>query len=392
MFDSFSMLNLAYDYYLGADKIKSGVGIFGMSPDYADTSATRSGAELTTNADGTLGATFAPIGSTVDAGHVYTFTASSKSGVYHLGSHPDTTLEVLLDERAAVLVVDENTAGVYDTVYVDLNGDYDFTDEKKAVKGDEYIYKDLTADGIADLSGGIIYWISDGVNPLPASDWMWGIGPDVADAGDLVAFSINDLNESGNHGTLCASGVAAQGVIDGGAPAFKPEGDGTPGTGMVVGGGKNVKLTSNGDMYTTAAASVDAMLFAAQGYDGYPGTEDDIQIVSNSWGDSGVVNDGWDYDSRLFDLIERYLNPNLVEMNSTGNGGAGYGTNNSPGANSGISVGASTLYDSDGYVFDSIVGVDQLLYNDSMSFSDRGPTAQGENGVSVLANGAWGAR
>ena len=26
-----------------------------------------------------------------------------------------------------------------------------------------------------------------------------------------------------------------------------------------------------------------------------------------------------------------------------------------------------------------------------MSFSDRGPSAQGENGVSVLANGAWGA-
>ena len=304
-----------------------------MAPDYADTSTTRSGADLTTNADGTLSATFAPIGSTVPAGHAYTFKATSKSGVYHFGSHPDTTLEALLDERAAVLVVDENTAGVYDTVYVDLDGDYDFTNDKKAVKGDEYVYKDLTGDGVADLSGGIIYWISDGVNPLPASDWMWGIGADVAKAGDLVAFSIDDYVESGDHGTLCASGVAAQGVIDGGAPDFKPVGDGTPGTGMVMGGGKNVKLTSNGDGYTTAAAFTDGMLFAALGYDGFPGTEDDIQIVSNSWGSAGTVNDGWDYDSRLFDLIQRYVNPNLVEMNSTGNGGAGYGTNNSPGAN-----------------------------------------------------------
>jgi len=390
MFDSFSMLNLAYDYYLGTDYIKSGVGIFGMAPDYADTSTTRSGGDLTDNGDGTLSATFEPIGAT--GSHTYKFNATSKSGVYHFGSHPDTTLEALLDERAAVLVVDENTAGVYDTVYVDLDGDTDFTNSKKAVKGDEYIYQDLTGDGVADISGGIFYWISDGVNPLPASDWMWGIGADVAASGNLVAFSINDITGSGgDHGTLCASGVAAQGVIDGGAPAFKPAGDGTPGTGMVQGGGKNVKVTSNGDGYTTAAAFTDGMLFAAMGYDGVPGTEDDVQIVSNSWGSSGTVNDGWDYESRLFDLIERFVNPYMVEMNSTGNGGSGYGTNNSPGANSSISVGASTLYDSDGGVFDSIDTIDQILYNDNQGFSDRGPSAQGENGVSVMANGAWGA-
>lgn len=390
MFDSFSMLNLAYDYYLGTDYVSSGVGIFGLSPDYADTRATRSGAALTTNPDGTLLAIFAPIGSKDPDGHIYKFKATSKSGVYHFGSHPDTTLAVFHGERPAVLVVDENTAGVYDTVYVDLNDNYNFTDDKKAVKGNEYIYADVNGDGYADRSGGIIYWISDGVNPLPASDWMWGMGADVAGPGELVAFSINDVAESGDHGTLCASGVAAQGVVDGGAPAFKPAGDGTPGTGMVVGGGKNVKLTSNGDMYTTAAASTDALLFAASGYDGFPGTDDDIQIVSDSWGNSGVVNDGWDYESRTFDLIQRLLNPNLLEVNSSGNGGPGYGTNNSPGANLSASIGASTLYGSDGVTFDSNLTVDQLLYNDSMSFSDRGPTAQAEVGIAALANGAWG--
>ena len=66
-------------------------------------------------------------------------------------------------------------------------------------------------------------------HPLPASDWRYGIGADVAGPGDLVAFSINDFAESGDHGTLCASGVAAQGVIDGGAPDFKPAGDGDAG-------------------------------------------------------------------------------------------------------------------------------------------------------------------
>ncbi len=158
-----------------------------------------------------------------------------------------------------------------------------------------------------------------------------------------------------------------------------------------MGGGKNVKLSSNGDGYTTANALAEGVLFAALGYDGRPKTADDMQIVSNSWGSSATVNDGWDYESRLFDFIERFVNPYLVEGNSTGNGGAGYGTTNSPGANLSIAVGASTFYDSDGQTFDSIVGKDQLLYNDNMSFSDRGPTAQGEVGVSVLANGAWGA-
>ena len=391
MFDSFSMLNLAYDYFHGTRYVKSGVGIFGNAPDYADTSATRSGDQLTRNADGTFTATFAPIHGTEPAGHTYKLPGTSKSGVYHFGSHPDTTLEAFFDERVAVLVADENVAGVYDTVYVDLDADYDFTNNRKSVKGDEYVYTDLDGDGYADISGGIIYWISDGAHSLPASDWRYGIGPNVAGPGGLVAFSIDDFAESGDHGTLCASGVAGQGVIDGGSPDYKPAGDGKPGTGISVGGGKNVKLSSNGDGYTTSNALAEGVLFAALGYDGLAKTADDMQIVSNSWGNSGTVNDGWDYESRLFDFIERFVNPYLVEGNSTGNGGAGYGTTNSPGANLSIAVGASTLYDSDGGVFDSIVSKEQLLYNDSMSFSDRGPTAQGEVGVSVLANGAWGA-
>ena len=392
MFDSLSMLNLAYDYYLGHDFVASGVGVLGYAPDYADTGATRSGASLADNGNGTLSASFAPIGG-AEPGNLYTFPATSKSGVYHFGSHPDTVYQAAYGERAAVLVVDEHEAGVYDTVYVDLDGDYDFTAEKRAVKGDEYVYSDLNEDGYADLSGGIIYWISDGANPLPASDWMWGIASDVAGPGDLVAFSINDWHESagGDHGTLCASGVAAQGVIDGGSPAHKPAGDGTPGTGMVQGGGKEVRLTSNGDGYTTASAFTDGFIFAALGYDGEAGTGDDIQIISNSWGSSGVVNDGWDYESRLYDLIERVLNPHLVEGNSSGNYGSGYGTVTSPGANLAISVGASTLYGSTGGTFETPAERDQILYGDLQSFSSSGPTAQGETGVAVLADGAWGA-
>ncbi len=386
-FDSASMLSLAYDYFVGTTFIKDGMGILGVAPDYADTSATRSGDELIKNGDGTLSAIFTPIGG---SDHTYQFPASSKSGVYHFGSHVDTVLADLLGERAAVLVVDEATAGVYDTVYVDVDGDYSFVGEKAARKGSEEVYKDLDDDGYADISGGSIYWISDGVNSLPASDWLWGIGPDVAGPGDMVAFTVMDWYESGgDHGQLCASAVAAQGIIDGGSPDWKPAGDGTKFTGMIQGAGKNVGLVAAGNYYVTPEVN-EGYLFAALGYDGEAGTVDDIQIISNSWGYSGTDNDGWDYLSRSVDSILRYVNPNLSDMNSTGNGAPGYGTVTSPGDSLGISVGASTLYDSTGS-FDSITGVDQFVYNDLMSWSNRGPTATGDNGVNVLAEGAWGA-
>lgn len=389
-FDSYSMLNLAYDYYLGTTFIKDGVGIGGAAPDYADTSTTRSGGELTDNGDGTYSAIFAPIGSTAPGGHIYKFKPTSKSGVYHFGSHPDLLLARLLKERAAVLVVDEHTAGVYDTVYADIDGDYDFTNEKKAVKGDEIIFQDLNGDGYADLSGGMIYWISDGVNSLPVSGWLWGIGPDVAGPGNLVAFVVMDSTEGGgNHGQLCASAVAAQGIIDGNAPAFKPVGDGTPFTGMVQGGGRNVKLVASGNFYVSVDQN-EGFLFAALGYDGRAGTDDDVQIISNSWGQGAIDNDGWDYYSRAADAVLRYINPTLTDSNSAGNGAAGYGTVTSPGESLQLSVAASTLYDSDN-IFDSITGVNQIQYNDIQPWSNRGPTAVGDNGVSVAANGAWGA-
>ena len=399
-FDSFSMLALISDWWIGTDYIASGL-MGNYAPDYIDTSTTRSGDELTVNPDGTLSAVFAPIDALDPAGYTYKFPATSKSGVYHFGSHPDTVLEkYYFDERPAVLVVDENTPGVYDTVYVDLDDDYDFTNEKKAVKGDEYIYRDLDGDGYADLSGGNIYWISDGVNPVPFSDVLWGAGTaswancptgctGIPGAGDLVAFTVMDWSEpAGDHGQLCASAVAGQGVIDGGAPAWKPAGDGTPGTGLVQGGGKNAKLVAAGNNYLSADTN-ESYIFAALGYDGIPGTDDDVQIISNSWGFSAVHNDGWDYTSRSIDSIMHYLNPTLSDMNSTGNGAAGYGTVTSPGESLGVSVGASTVYGSDN-TFDSIATMDQIQYNDVQSWSNRGPSAQGGVGVSVLADGAWG--
>ena len=57
--------------------------------------------------------------------HTYQFAAGkSKSGNVRLGSHPDDHLLQLFGERPAFLVTDSTTAGVYDTIYVDVDNDY----------------------------------------------------------------------------------------------------------------------------------------------------------------------------------------------------------------------------------------------------------------------------
>ncbi len=89
-------------------------------------------------------------------------TGTSKSGVYHIGNHTDRMLTEYHGERVKILVVDENKSGVYDTVYVDLNVNHDFTDDKPCRRGDEIAIWDRDGDGLSDETGGIVYFIADG--------------------------------------------------------------------------------------------------------------------------------------------------------------------------------------------------------------------------------------
>ena len=375
MFDSYSMYLYAQDVNLSTTNISNGLA------DYADTSATCS-----------LGScSYQPIGAA--ASHSYTLPATSLSGVYHIGSHPDTKFEDFYGERTAVLVVDENTNGVYDHIYVDLDNDYDFTDEIPADKQMPVACLDNWdsnggvpgADGYNDMSGGLVYFIADGINPIPASDWLWGSLTPAN--GELVAFSIIDQTQAGgSHGQRVVSNIVAQGVINGNAPAVKPPYAG-PGTGVVIGGGLNAKIVSNGNFYQTPFLD-DAFLFAALGYDGLAGTADDVQIINNSWADSTIHNDGWDEASRLIEAALR-LNPALTAIFSTGNGGSGYGTVVSPVPPSSLSIGSSTQFGSVG-AFDSYSTTGQINWGDVIPFSNRGPGAQGTNSVDLTANGAIG--
>jgi hypothetical protein len=156
---------------------------------------------------------------------------------------------------------------------------------------------------------------------------------------------------------------------------------------VVIGGGLNAEIVSNGNFYQSPFLD-DVFLFAALGYDGGAGTADDIQIINNSWADSTIHNDGWDEASRLIEAALR-LNPTLTAIFSTGNGGPGYGTVVSPIPASSLSVGSSTQFSSIG-AFDSYTSTDQINWGDVIPFSNRGPGAQGTNSVDLTANGAVG--
>lgn len=374
--------------------------------------------------------------------YTYTLPETSQSGQYHIGTHPDYGLMVwyalifgvdLSDpeahlERPAVLVADESATGVYDTVYVDLNFNNDFTDDKPVRKGDEIVGADWWGawdaeaqdfapepDGYYDESGGMVYWIADGTNPIPAIDWLYddpeiegselGVAGNGAldmgepESGTLVAFAYNAWASSpaGDHGQLVASNIAGQGrtnadSIDsifgagltqqtaGVVPPYKPD----DALGMVTGAGKDVKIVDSGDFYS--GSTYDAFILAALGTDGIPGTEDDIQMINNSWGSDSVHNDGWNFDSRVIDYYLRNLNPTLLSLASSGNSGPGFGSVSSPLAPAAISVGASTQYGSTGW--DSATNLDQILYGDVAAFSSRGPGSLGVAGVDILASGS----
>lgn len=315
---------------------------------YSDTSTT----DTDGNANGTL-----------DVSGYNVSGIISQSGIYHIGEHPDKRLRNLYGNYVAVLVVDENSPGNYDTVYVDLDNDNNFTDEKACRKGDEVSVHDITGDGTQDRSGGMIYFIADGTNPVPYSDIIAaenGYSLPIPTNGSLVVFMLNVYDpfteQGGNHGTLCASAIAGQGVIAGG---------------RVKGTAPEAKIIAVGNIYQ-GGNILDSYYFAVEGYDGIPGTGDEANIVSCSYGDSDVIHDGWDFESRFVDNLTTNYAPNVTFAIASGNGGYGYGTVASPGSSAGvITVGAALNKQ-----------VTEVVY-----WSNRGPNAIGQLDPDVVSVG-----
>ena len=323
-----------------------------------------------------LGRVGAPAGTNT---HTYRLPGAwTKSGTVHLGSHPDDHLLQLYAERPAFLVTDPNTAGVYDTVYVDLDNDYRFDDEKPVTKASPASYRDIDGDGYTDLSGGLLYYISDGATPIPGGLDAFGVLDTSFGPGELLAWTGDFDPAIEGHGTLTASNVVGQGVINGLAPRFSD----LPGPkrtypGAVIGGSPDARLAPFGDIYFSFAFSTQLGYFLT--------TRNGVDVTSNSYGSSDVDNDGWDAASQEADVI--HANQRTTPLFSTGNGAPGFGTTSPPSPSAGVSVGASTQFGGTGW--DSIDRISQVTEDDVMVWSNRGPGANGTPGVDVVADGAF---
>ena len=273
---------------------------------YADTSTI----DYDNNTDGILDS----------SGYNITGVNTSLSGEYHLGEHPDSTLRNKAGGDVPILVVDDRVSGLYETVYPDINRDGEFHNDVPMRPGEETAGLDTDGDGLWDISGGLVYWVADGTNGVPYSETYaprHGYNNRVPGAGNLTLFML----ESGSHGTLCASAVAAQGVIS---------------DGKVLGMAPNATISSIGNHYS-GGHSLDGWRFIAEGYDGVTQTQgDQPHIGSFSFGYSSIDEAGADGYSLYLDWLTRIYNDNASYSVAIGNGGHGFGTAKVPGAAHGI--------------------------------------------------------
>ncbi len=322
---------------------------------------------------------------------IYTAPNASLSGRYYQGLHPDPTLS-----SAPVLVADTVISGTYDAVFMDLNTDGQF--ETKVTRDQPVGALDSSGDGAADTSAGLIYWISDGVNPPPGSIGLYGPNVPIPAAGRLVAFMIDSLSFSGGgHGTECASTAVGN---DGGV--FTPEPRVTsfytttygP---LVQGPAPAAKIIAVGNVY--AGGSIEsAYLFTFLGYDGVPHSGDEPQIATLSYGTSSIDNDTYDWESRYITYLTRYYEEQFgagaapLFIHSAGNGGHGNGTLIQPSPSVGLTVGAATQYGTLNAwgISETISAPNRVNYGDVVALSDRGPAADGVRGVDIVANGHAG--
>ncbi|MBN2549628.1 MAG: S8 family serine peptidase, partial [Anaerolineales bacterium] len=346
---------------------------------------------------------------------------NTNGGWYRFGWHPDDSLASGLGETPGVLVSGEDywgtDWGMFDTIYVDILVSYWFDASYPfnawADLGYEVACVNLgwSAYPNCDLSGGMIYYISNGSTPVPASDWMYGLGSPAA--GEVVAFMLNDFTENGGeHGTLCAGTAVGQGVIDEmpysgyyGSTYWPPTWYDPDTMGISEGPGKLTGLVAMGNYYA-GGSSLNFYDFAALGYDGLPAgatgdTHDQPHMLSNSYGSGSVDNDGWDFSSRYQTLINYgYIAQHDIDLpddgawsplffKSAGNSGFGYGTVNVPQPESAVVVGASGVYGQfnlgDNALYPEWVNWGQLT-----GMSDRGPSSMSTLGMHVLTNGMFG--
>lgn len=338
----------------------------------------------------------------------------SKSGNYHFGLLIQYQIGASL---FPVLVVDSVTAGVYDTVYVDLSFDwawastilpipyssyfgtwppeFSFADETPVTAtGKTVVAKDFTGDGIYDLSAGSLGYFLDVWESSPNEEDRGQILKPIASDGDYAVF----VNDWFGHGTSCASCAAGRGlsipyIYSGMAPGAKIMG---------------IVALYMGDI-------IEADLWAA-GFDLVPNSEGwrnvsgygtvwgtwnytgnhKADVISHSWGFSSWAEASlgmpWYSVSTVFEdalMVPDYIAPDypgIVIVHAGGNGAPGYGTITEPAfATLPITVGASTSMN-----WTTQLGFAGGGHDEIIPWSARGPTPMGNVKPDIVNIGARG--
>lgn len=316
---------------------------------------------------------------------------------------------------APVILADSNGDGAFDTVYVDTstayyllmtvlseatNGtipapnsslaDLSFADEQPLTYGGDVVAnRDFTGDGVPDFSlgalAGAVYdyyglfantsnldWWSDwepGALLLPGYDSLYGLWVDF----------IFDFH---GHGTSCAHVIGATGETPREVPGTAPgvEFNTTmPGIapGAKIGG---APALWNGDVVTAQLWLAGFDLVDPETYTWVYTGNHQADVISNSWGSSWLLVNGYASDADPTSLWEDYITAvsGTVIVHAAGNGGPGFGSVTMPGAAAFvITAGAAT-----DFYYRPVYGIGNASYipggyGQVVSWSDRGPTEFG---------------
>ena len=247
-----------------------------------------------------------------------------------------------------------------------------------------------TGDGeyYQDISGGMVYYISNGTNPIPYSEVFWdrnGIEEKkqkIPGNAAMVAFfgeyTLDSLKGTQVGSTICGMGTGVDNnnnvLIKGMAPKAKliPIRSGNP---------------------------FEDWYFAVEGYDGCLASGDEAQIVTIS-NNFEVQETGWDIYTKAADYIGTcYAKGNAIFIAGVGDGGDGYGTASSPGSsNAVITAGVGTQFDYRNYKTNAPGGLARDEYveggpnthnGDVLPSSSRGPNMLGQPEPDVITAGAF---
>jgi hypothetical protein len=248
-----------------------------------------------------------------------------------------------------------------------------------------------------DVSGGMVYFIADGVNPVPYMDvyWEWNSVKNesrkIPSNGDMVAF-FGEFAEASTQGTAIASAICAGGeMMDGHKEEIDGKKELRPNA-LVKG------MAPDASLISIRGGAFASWYFAVEGYDGIVGTADDAQIVAIT-SNFPVSTSGWDVYTKGAEYIGKYYaKGNVTFVAATGDNGFGYGTALSPGSSEAtITSAQGTMFDYRCYNPGAPTALARVYadggtnphHGDVLPSAGRGPNMLGNPEPDVVTAGAF---